>query len=85
MKILDISLLENIQTLADGRIRARCPACAAEGRDNKGEHLMVFSDGRYGCAVHPGDKPHRALIARLAGRRTHSWDDRKISIRPKKW
>lgn len=64
---LDIGRLENVVRLPDGRTRARCPACAAAGGDRKGEHLMIFADGRFGCAAHPGDKGHRREILRIAG------------------
>lgn len=69
---LDIKRLENVVRLPDGRIRARCPACAAAGGDNKGEHLMVFEDGRFGCAANMGDHVHRAKIFRLAGARAEA-------------
>lgn len=62
-----IELLENRIELPDGRIQARCPACAAEGGDSKGEHLMVFADGKFGCAAYQGDKEHRRKIAVLVG------------------
>lgn len=45
----------------------RCPACAAAGRDEKGQHLVVFADGRFGCVVNPGEAghDHRSEMARL--------------------
>lgn len=65
---LDISKLQNVVRFPDGRTRARCPACAQAGGDTKGEHLMLFPDGGFGCAAHPGDAAHRKAIMRLAGK-----------------
>jgi hypothetical protein len=67
---LDLAKLENVRRLPDGRIRARCPACAAGGHDEKGEHLLVSTDGRFGCAVYPGDTSHRKTIWALMGSQT---------------
>jgi hypothetical protein len=64
---LDTTKLEKARRLPDGSVRARCPACAAQGHDKKGEHLMIGADGRYGCAVHPRDAKHRRIIWALAG------------------
>lgn len=45
----------------------QCPACASEGSDSKGDHLVVWPDGRWGCVVHKGEegKDHRSLMAML--------------------
>jgi len=67
---LQIDLLEKARTTGGGRIQARCPACAEEGGDTKGEHLIIYPDGRFGCCVHPGDKQHRKRIFALAGEAT---------------
>ena len=64
---LDLKKLERARALADGVIQARCPACAKEGGDKAGEHLRVYSDGRFGCCVHPRDREHRRQIHALAG------------------
>lgn len=64
---IKIELLENRVDLPGGDVRARCPACAAEGHDAKGEHLMVFANGKFGCAKEPGDSEHRKEIFRLVG------------------
>lgn len=51
----------------------RCPACAAEGADETGNHLIIYQDGRFGCAKYPafGDtgerKRHLAMICTIAG------------------
>jgi hypothetical protein len=68
---LDLSRLENVHERGS-KVIARCPACAENGRDEKGEHLVIMSDGRFGCVVYPGaaGKPHRQKIFRLAGDQT---------------
>jgi hypothetical protein len=66
---LDVSKLEKARELADGGWQARCPACAEEGGDRKGEHLRIYPDGRFGCCVHPQDREHRRRIFALAGNR----------------
>ncbi len=67
---LDLTKLENVHEEGRKTI-ARCPACAEQGKDTTGEHLIIQSDGRFGCVVHPGasGKPHRQRIAKLAGTR----------------
>jgi hypothetical protein len=64
---LDIKKLENVLEKPDGKITARCPACALDGSDKKGEHLVVFSDGNFGCVKYPKDAEHRRKIHSLAG------------------
>jgi hypothetical protein len=66
MKI-DQSKLKNVVSKGDGKITAQCPACAAEGADAKGVHLVVFRDGKFGCVVNEGDKAHNRKILQLAG------------------
>ena len=65
---LDLSRLENVRQRC-GRTVARCPACAEHGQDEKGEHLIIMPDGRFGCVVCPGaaGKDHRKQIHALAG------------------
>lgn len=65
---LDESRLENVHQRG-GRIIARCPACAKDGHDEKGEHLVIMPDGRFGCVVYPGaaGKEHRKRISAMAG------------------
>ena len=65
---LDIERLENVKNCGD-HIIARCPACAAEGRDQKGDHLFINDDGRFGCVVYPNTegKDHRKKIFDLVG------------------
>ena len=69
---LDISKLKNAHTRGDKTI-AQCPACAEVGHDQKGEHLFINADGRFGCVVYPGSsteaKEHRKRIFALCGDR----------------
>jgi hypothetical protein len=39
------------------------------GRDRRGEHLVVFEDGKFGCVAFPGDSEHRKQIWKLVGMR----------------
>jgi hypothetical protein len=64
---LDVEKLAMTRTLGGGIIQARCPACAEDGHDHKGEHLRIYPDGRFGCCVHPKDRTHRKRIFALAG------------------
>ena len=66
MKI-DQNKLKNVVRKGDGKIAAQCPACAADGGDAKGEHLVVFKDGKFGCVLYEKDKAHNKLILKLAG------------------
>jgi hypothetical protein len=64
---LDLERLENVKEIA-GWLRARCPACAADGHDRKGQHLRIGADGRFGCVLCPGDTQHRRRCVQLAGK-----------------
>ncbi len=68
---LILSKLENVMRGIDGKLVARCPACAAAGDDTKGNHLVIYPDGRFACVVYPGTTTeavaHRKKIYRLAG------------------
>jgi len=68
---LDLRRLKVSRRLEDGTVVARCPACAAEGQDRKGEHLVVYPDGRFGCVAYPGDGGwlHRREIWAAVGER----------------
>jgi hypothetical protein len=65
---LDISRLEKARQCG-GKTISRCPACAEDGNDEKGEHLVIMPDGRFGCVAHPGaaGKSHRQRIFAMAG------------------
>jgi hypothetical protein len=46
----------------------RCPACAMNGGDEGGQHLIVFKErGTFACAAYPGDRAHRNKIWKEAG------------------
>jgi len=84
---INIEMLRNRVHLPNGDVRAQCPACAADGNDSKGEHLMVFANGKFGCAVYQGDKEHRSEIFRLVGDKKGGRKGRtscvRISVKPK--
>ncbi len=65
---LDLSKLERAR-LRGGKVIARCPACAEGGGDRKGEHLVVYDEGRgaFACAANPHDREHQRRIWMLAG------------------
>jgi hypothetical protein len=66
MSQIDVSKLTNA-VKKDGKTVARCPACAARGGDAKGNNLVVFDDGKFGCAASPKDKDHNRMILQLVG------------------
>lgn len=64
---LDLSKLDKVKQKGE-KIEARCPACFNDdGRDEAGNHLIIYPDGAFACTVHPGEKEHRRRIAELAG------------------
>ena len=63
---IDLKKLENVHESGE-KVTARCPACAQDGGDVKGEHLVVFKDGKFGCVAYPKDKEHNRAIFKLAG------------------
>lgn len=74
---LDLEKLENVRE-REAKTIARCPACAVTGHDKRGEHLILYPDGRFGCVANSGDAEHRRVIWKLAGGAT----DSKIPVRP---
>ncbi len=66
--MLDINQLSKVKYYG-GKIIAQCPACAEEGRDQKGQHLFVTPKGEFGCVLYPGDlgHGHRQKIHALVG------------------
>lgn len=66
----DTSKLENVKCQG-GITTARCPACAEEEHDHKGDHLFINQDGRFGCVLYPGKSglsvAHRKRIFELVG------------------
>lgn len=65
-RALGLDRLEHVKQRGT-KIIARCPACAASGADNTGEHLVIFGSGKWGCIAFAGDKEHRRQIAAIAG------------------
>ena len=65
---LDLTRLEKLCEKG-GKTTARCPACAERGGDSQGVHLVVWPDGRFGCAASSGDTLHRKRIWGLVGRK----------------
>ena len=67
---LDIDRLQGVRRKI-GKITAQCPACLETGHDNKGNHLFIMPDGRFGCIMNQGSsgRPHRQRIFALAGDR----------------
>lgn len=63
---LDFSKLECVKALADRTIAA-CPACREQGHDKKGDHLVIWPDGRFGCVKNQDDSDHRKRIFAIAG------------------
>ena len=68
---LDITKLEKVR-MQQGKIIARCPACAEIEQDKKGEHLFIDNEERFGCVIYPGEtgKEHRKRIFALVGIKT---------------
>jgi hypothetical protein len=63
---LDTSKLINYKPSGGGKATSACPACQAQGGDKKGNHLVLFSSGAYGCAV-DNSPEHSKAIWKLAG------------------
>jgi hypothetical protein len=63
---LDVFRLENPRK-GQGKTTYRCPACALQGSDKTGNHLVIFADGKFTCAANPGDTEHRREIFALVG------------------
>jgi hypothetical protein len=54
---LDLDRLEKVRHLPS-KITARCPACAEEDRDRKGNNLVYYLDtGAFSCSADPGHGP----------------------------
>ncbi|MCX6877903.1 MAG: hypothetical protein NTW21_29430 [Verrucomicrobia bacterium] len=65
---LDLSRLQNVRQCGVKTI-ARCPACTEDDRDETGEHLVIYQNGKFGCVTCPGaaGHEHRKRILALAG------------------
>jgi hypothetical protein len=66
--MIDVSSLKG-RDKSGGGWEGQCPACAADGLDKTGNHLVVFPDGKFACVVNngPGGKYHRQRIFRMIG------------------
>lgn len=51
----------------NGRIIARCPACAEIGEDNHADNLRIWPSGAYKCIKYPKGSLHNKRILKLAG------------------
>lgn len=65
---VDLSRLEKARLFPDGKITARCPACAEEGRDRTGNHLVIFPSGKLACVADPA---HWWRVRELVGVSEH--------------
>lgn len=77
MKKIDPSRLSHV-VKKDGKIVARCPACAAQGKDAKGNNFVLYADGGFGCQAYPQSKEHNREILKLAGVRVE--ETRQVEI-----
>lgn len=63
---LDLNKIANLRPFQDG-YRGACPACREDGSDRSGDHLLIRKNGKFGCAVFPGNHEHRQRIKQLVG------------------
>lgn len=58
----------DLEEKEDGKWEGPCPACRAAGNDRKGNHLVVWANGAWGCVANRGAQgaEHRQEMARLA-------------------
>jgi hypothetical protein len=63
---LNLNKLEKVKHRG-GKIEARCPACAEDDGDRKGDHLFINPEGAYGCVLYPKDRAHKGRIFQLVG------------------
>lgn len=66
--MINRSKLNNV-VQRDGKIEAQCPACAEAGADTKGNHFVLYPNGKFGCVANPKDEEHNKIILRLVGER----------------
>ena len=76
---LDILKLENVEH-QDSKTIARCPACAEEGMDNNGNHLVIYPNDSFACVVNQGEEghKHRQRIFELVGIRDQTRGEFRI-------
>ena len=65
---LALARLQNVRQCG-GKTIARCPACTEDERDGRGDHLVIYQNGKFGCVTCPGaaGHEHRKRILALAG------------------
>ena len=63
---LNLDQIERLKSRGH-KLEGQCPACAEDGGDRHGNHLIILADGKFGCAAHPQDGPHRQRIFQLVG------------------
>jgi hypothetical protein len=83
--MLDEKQIEGLRECGPGKRVGRCPACADAGGDHKGEHLIIYEDGKFGCVLYPGEEgvERRRQIWKLVGIKTKARRlPRKIQARP---
>lgn len=80
--MIDTTRLSKLKPYANGGAQAQCPACHECGSDRSGNHLRIWPDGKFGCAVHAGDAVHRRRIWELAGGAGPMPVERRPPIRP---
>ena len=68
--MINRSKLKNV-VQKDGKIEAQCPACAQAGGDSKGNHLVVYPGGEFGCVANEGDREHNKQILKLIGDKSY--------------
>lgn len=81
---LDTAKLENLHQ-KNGKTIAACPACREQGNDKKGEHLIITTEGRFGCVMNQGPEgeQHRRRIFELAGAPRRAATSTKSATRPR--
>lgn len=73
---LDFNKLENRKRdEAKKGWRGRCPACKEDGKDAKGEHLLIYDDEDFNC-IADQSREHRLRIKEIL--RVESPEERKV-------
>lgn len=81
--MLDLTKLKCVKR-SRSHVVAQCPACYEKGSDRKGDHLIVYATGKFGCACYPGSEgdDHRRRIYILVGAVTPTASQQKPSAKP---
>lgn len=64
---IDLNRLEKVRERRNGCYIFRCPTCAEQNGDKKGEHGILYPSGAFCCIAHQGDKDHNRRIWELVG------------------